>query len=246
MSIKYKLVEIKPTDKVSFLRGNREVNDKMVGKIMKSMAEYGILTCITVTKYNSRYFIIDGQHRYSAAKRMGLSIPAIVIPRQAINVIIDLNTIQKNWGLDDYADFFATNDDKDLALPYATLRQIREQTGINYTALVKIYSTCSMAKFKRGELVLDNFDFAERFMSYLVDISNYVPFFDNARFILGYIHIAQHEHYEHDRMMAKLKLNHKKQKYPMDGESKPTSYGRLMQDIYNMHQTKDLVMFRKW
>lgn len=246
MTVKYKLVEIKPTDKVSFLKGNREVNEKMVGKIMKSMAEYGILTCITATKYNGRYFIIDGQHRFSAAKKLGASIPAIIIPRQAINVIVDLNTIQKNWGLDDYADFFASNDDKDLALPYATLKQIREQTGLNYTALVKIYSTVSMAKFKRGELVLDSFDFAERFMGYLMDISDYVPFFNNARFILGYIHIAKHEQYSHERMMAKLKLNDKKKKYLLDGESKPTSYGRLMQDIYNMHQKNDLVMFRKW
>lgn len=246
MSISYKLVEIKPTDKVSFLLGNRDVNDKMVGKIMKSMAEYGILTCITVTKYNGRYFVIDGQHRYSAAKKLGANIPAIVIPRQAINVIIDLNTIQKNWGLEDFADFFATNDDKNLARPYATLKQIKEQTALNYTALVKIYSTSSMAKFKRGELVLDNFDFAERFMGYLVDISEYVPFYDNARFILGYVYIAQHEQYDHERMMAKLKLNDKKRKFPLDGESKPSSYGRLMQDIYNMHQKNDLVMFRKW
>lgn len=242
----YVLVELNPTDKVHFITGNREVNRSTVAKLKESMKKWGILTAITVTSYRRKYFIVDGQHRYTAAKELGMVIPAIVVPKDSLNVIIDLNTIQKNWSLSNYVDFFASNDDKELAYPYKTLKDIHEKSGLNYTALCRIYSKGGLTSFKKGNLELDNMDFAHTFISYLAEIAPYVPFARSARFIDGYIRIVKNENYSHKRMMNKLKLNEKRQKYSMDGENKPSSYGRLMQDIYNLNQSKNLVMFHKW
>ena len=242
----YVLVELNPKDKVHFITGNREVNRSTVAKLKESMKKWGILTAITVTSYRRKYFIVDGQHRYTAAKELGMVIPAIVVPKDSLNVIIDLNTIQKNWSLSNYVDFFASNDDKELAYPYKTLKDIHEKSGLNYTALCRIYSKGGLTSFKKGNLELDNMDFAHTFISYLAEIAPYVPFARSARFIDGYIRIVKNENYSHKRMMNKLKLNEKRQKYSMDGENKPSSYGRLMQDIYNLNQSKNLVMFHKW
>ena len=246
MKSEYTLIEIKPKDKIGYITGNREVNASSVAKLKTSMERWGILTTITVTKYRNKYFIIDGQHRHAAAKELGLILPAIVVPRDSLNVIIDLNTIQKNWSLDNYVDFFASNVDKDLAEPYEILKDIHVESGLNYTALCRIYSKGGLTAFKRGELELDNMEFAFSFINYLAEIAPYVPFAKSARFIDGYIRIVKNENYSHTRMITKLKLNEKRQKYSMDGESKPSSYGRLMQDIYNLNQSKNLVMFHKW
>ena len=243
---KYTLVEIQPQDKVGFITGNRSVNPSSVAKLKKSMEKWGVLTAITVTKYRKRYFIVDGQHRYTAAKELGYTIPAIVVPKDSLNVIIDLNTIQKNWSLENYADFFASNDNKTLAKPYNTLKEIKETSGLNYTALIRIYSKAGLPAFKRGELELDNMEFAYMFINHLTEISPYVPFAKSARFIDGYIRIVKNENYSHKRMLSKLKLNQKRGTYPMDGKSKPSSYGKLMEDIYNLNQSKNLVMFHKW
>lgn len=243
---KYTIVEIKPQDKVGFITGNRAVNPASVSKLKKSMIKWGVLTAITVTKFRKRYFIVDGQHRYTAANELGYTIPAIVIPKDSLNTIIDLNTIQKNWSLENYADFFASNDDKNLAEHYITLKEIKEACGLNYTALVRIYSKSGLPAFKRGELELDNMEFAFMFIRYLAEISPYVPFAKSSRFIDGYIRIVKNDNYSHKRMMSKLKLNKKRDKYSMDGKSKPSSYGKLMEDIYNLGQSKNLVMFHKW
>ena len=246
MKVNYKLVEIKPADKIGFITGNRTVNRSIVNKLKESMTRWGILTAITVTKYGNRYFLVDGQHRYTAAKELGMVIPAIVVPKESLKVIIDLNTIQKNWSLNNYVDFFASNDDKVLAEPYKTLQNIYNTSGLNYTALCRIYSKGGMVSFKKGELELDNMEFAETFISYLVDILPYVSFAKNARFIDAYIRIVKNENYSHRRMLKKLQVNDKRKTFDMSGESKPNSYGKLMEDIYNSSQSRNLVMFHRW
>ena len=246
MKIDYKLVEIKPTDKIGYITGNREVSPAIVNKLKTSMERWGILTAITVTKYHKRYFIVDGQHRYTAAKELDMVIPAIVVPKESLNVIIDLNTIQKNWSLNNYVDFFASNDDKELAEPYKIIQGIYNTSGLNYTALCRIYSKGSMASFKRGNLELDNMEFGHTFISYLTDILPYVSFAKNARFIDAYIRIVKNENYSHRRMLKKLEVNNRRKTFDMSGESKPSSYGKLMQDIYNSSQSRNLVMFHRW
>tara|TARA_Y100000592_G_scaffold19164_2_gene29319 strand:- start:2815 stop:3555 length:741 start_codon:yes stop_codon:yes gene_type:complete len=246
LKVKYNLIEIKPNDKMYFISGNRNVNRQSVEKLKRSMEEWGVLTAITVMKSKRKYYVIDGQHRYTAAKELGYVIPAIVVPRESVEVIIDLNTLQKNWSLEDYANYYSESDDKVVSSHYSFLKNIREQGGLNYTALIRIFTTCSLSKFKKGEMVIDDAEFGFDFIEQLSDISEFVPFAENSRFIDAFVKIARNENYSHSRMMRKLELNDKKGKYPMDGESKPSSYGRLMQEIYNMSQSTNLVMFYKW
>jgi len=246
LKINYELVEIKPKDKVAYITGNRNINRAMVDKLKTSMEKWGILTAITVTKYRKRYFIVDGQHRHTAAKELDMIIPAIVVPKESLKVIIDLNTIQKNWSLNNYVDFFALNDDKELAEPYRIIQEIYNTSGLNYTALCRIYSKGGMVAFKKGDLELDNMEFAHTFILYLTEILPYVPFAKNARFIDAYIRIVKNENYSHRRMMNKLILNDRRKTFDMSGESKPSSYGKLMEDIYNSSQSRNLVMFHRW
>tara|TARA_R110001592_G_C12826955_1_gene719547 strand:- start:37 stop:717 length:681 start_codon:yes stop_codon:yes gene_type:complete len=226
------------------MQGNRSVDRPMVNKIKRSMQKWGVITCITILKNKKKYLIVDGQHRYTAAMESGLTIPAIVIPKDSIKVIIDLNTIQRSWSLENYADYFCA--DKKLAFNYNILKAFKEESGLNYTSAVRICSKGGLPQFKRGALVLDNMEFAEKFISYLNDISEYVPFAKNARFIDGFIRIVQNDNYSHVRMLKKLKVNQKRNTFSMDGKAKPSSYGKLMEDIYNMQQSRNLVMFHKW
>ena len=246
MKIDYTLVEIKPNDKIGYITGNREVSRAIVNKLKTSMEKWGILTAITVTKHNKRYFIVDGQHRHTAANELNMVIPAIVVPKESLKVIIDLNTIQKNWSINNYVDFFALNDDKELAKPYQIIQGIYNRSGLNYTALCRIYSKGGMTSFKKGNLELDNMEFAENFITYLSDILPYVPFAKNARFIDAYIRIVKNENYSHRRMLKKLQVNDRRKTFDMSGESKPSSYGKLMEDIYNSSQSRNLVMFHRW
>ena len=59
--------EILPTDNnIRFFNGNRDVDLKRVKDLKESMVAHGVLSAITVMKKNKNYFIIDGQHRYTA------------------------------------------------------------------------------------------------------------------------------------------------------------------------------------
>ena len=72
--------EILPTDKnIRFFNGNRDVDLKRINHLKASMVAHGVLSAITVMKKNKNYFIVDGQHRYTAAAELEYTIPAIVI-----------------------------------------------------------------------------------------------------------------------------------------------------------------------
>ena len=62
-------------DKFSLLKSNRPVNKAHVIRLVESMDEEYLLSPITT---NEKFQIIDGQHRFTAAKEKGLPIRYII------------------------------------------------------------------------------------------------------------------------------------------------------------------------
>ncbi len=241
----WRIEEIGPDDKnIRFIGGNRQVDAKIVAKLKGSMVEHGVLSAITVMAKKKNYHIVDGQHRYTAAKELGYSIPAIVITEGDVEAIKDMNTIQKSWSLANFADFYAEMSvDEEVGQSYHILKETQETTALTYSALLHIHGN-SISKFKKGLFLIKDKDFVDKVVGYIQDIKPFVPFADLARFIDAYVRIVKHESYEHGRMMDKLNLEHR---IAIDKKANPAGYGRLMQDIYNYHSTqKNLVMFANW
>jgi len=80
-------------------KGNRQINKLHVKRLKESMSEEFIPMPIIVNEKNE---IIDGQHRFTAAKELGLDIPFIKVNKLGKNQIHRLNTNSKNWNGKDY------------------------------------------------------------------------------------------------------------------------------------------------
>lgn len=93
----FQLFETKEYDRFSFVEGNREINDRNVDKIEKSILEVGLQVPIVV---NENHEIIEGQHRFVALRRNNMVVPYIVSSRATEETIPKLQESRKWTALD--------------------------------------------------------------------------------------------------------------------------------------------------
>ena len=100
--------------------GNRVTKDRKA--LRKSIAEKGLISPIIV---DAEFNVIDGQHRLSICKELGIDVDYIV--RKVENdSILDVNTNQLNWKREDYLKRFV-----DLGNPhYILLLKIMQENDL--------------------------------------------------------------------------------------------------------------------
>ena len=243
---KVKIIQLKAKDKdkVKMLTYNRPVNRSLVNKLKESMKKYGILSTVTVYQSEKETLLVDGQHRWTAASELGLDIPAISISWDAMDAIVEMNTIQVNWTMENFVDFFSAHSNPEIKEAYSALKRKKEECvpKLTYSSLSKIYGKpFSGASFKKGLWRMTNEQKGDTFVKYLDDVVEYLPYAYSARFIHAYTDAAYHDDYDHKRMLSKFKRNHG---VSLITSSNPKNYGIMLTKVYNYQQSKNLVMFK--
>jgi hypothetical protein len=82
---------------------NRDVCSKHVAKLKESIDTLGLTHPIIV---NEKRFIIDGQHRLQAVKELGLPVQFIVNDSMSAKDLIEINTTQRRWSMEDYLHYY--------------------------------------------------------------------------------------------------------------------------------------------
>ena len=86
--------DVLPMTKLEVISHQRKASDAHVKRVMDSVDRVGFLAPVVVVERDggAGYLIIDGQHRYLAAKEMGLRrIPAVIAPRDVARRMLTLN-----------------------------------------------------------------------------------------------------------------------------------------------------------
>ena len=86
-------------DKFGFLDSNRPTNKPHVIRLKESMDEEYLISPITV---NENFWVIDGQHRFEAAKEKGLPVRYIVAEGYGSDQMKRFNVNSSNWGKKEY------------------------------------------------------------------------------------------------------------------------------------------------
>lgn len=234
------------------LEGNRVVNRLHVERLKNSFKESYLISPITV---NEKYEIIDGQHRYNAAKSLNLPIYFMIVNNYGLSEVQTLNTNTKNWKKEDYLNAYC-----DLGYDeYIKMRQfmydfsdfgisVSEQLltnsvgGVNnraHAARIDGKISGRVFNFQEGELIIPDlqlaYDNAEKIMMF----KPYYDGFNRSIFVSAMIGMFKHENYNHSQMIQKLKNN------PMSLThcSNVTQYKILIEEIYNF-RSRDKVTLR--
>lgn len=91
----------KDYDKFSLYKNNRVIDEKhLKSKIKPSLEKYGWIETSPMI-VDGFFQIKDGQHRFSVAKEMGISIPYIITEKYTNDVVFALNNNLKAWTMQD-------------------------------------------------------------------------------------------------------------------------------------------------
>ena len=88
--------------KFKFLTQNRDIHQSKVDNIAESIKEIGFLESRAIL-IDRNWFVIDGQHRFTSAKSLGLTI-YFIITNYGLKETQIFNTNSKNWKKEDYLD----------------------------------------------------------------------------------------------------------------------------------------------
>lgn len=94
------IMESKDYDSFSFINSNRLISEDHVGELIRSINSYGWITNPIVVNQHKQ--IIDGQHRFTALKRMNKPIQYVISYDADIRIVRAMNEHQKAWKVNDH------------------------------------------------------------------------------------------------------------------------------------------------
>ena len=187
-----------------FFNFNRPVNKNHVKVLADSMKRWGFQGCITVIKTSAidgimRYYVLDGQHRLSAAKLLGIPIEFKIVEIETklelAQFISDVNNSAKGWGTNQFLNVWAQLEIRE----YVKMLRIQQETNIQITPLVKAYSgKGSMKDFRSGTMVFIDEAKSDKIIEQIVDLDGYLP--KKAFCRRAIIEIMNNKNYDHKKM----------------------------------------------
>ena len=223
---------------------NRAIMENSVNKLMTSMKAYGYLLPLLV---NQDLYIVDGQHRLEAAKKLEIQVSYIrfKIEEEKLPILVaEVNTTSKNWSLTDHFNMWVS-----LERPvYLYVKKIIDEYDISIKTVVSIigYSTVFLEKFKKGiigltdtqkEKLIIRCDQVKEIRELNIMWADYKL---SGAFTSAIVAVLRHAEYNHDKMVGQL------EKYPTLIQKSLTiaEYVMCFEMVYNKN-CKNRVRFSK-
>lgn len=191
-------------DKFKFIGGNRRLVGRNFAKLVASMSEEQLMIPILV---NSKMEIVDGQHRYSSAKQLGLPIYYIVVEGYDIEQVKRANMVGSNWIKADFLEMHLQSGNP----VYREFMDIIEAYGVNISDLIKIFAYVQQVSMnivaKQFEEGIFDLEGKEMVLSYLEALNDFDSFsqYRTKQFTGAFMKLYFHPIYDHEKMKERLK-----------------------------------------
>lgn len=220
-------------DMFKTLEGNRETNKVHIGKLINSMEEIYLVSPIIV---NSRMEIIDGQHRYEAAKAIDLPIRYIIDQNAGLRAVQLLNSRSKDWGFDDYLNSYVKLGYNE----YIIYKEFKDKHNLSHSicrALLHAKDGGSVGgeqynkgqMFKDGRLEIRRLEFAEKIAAFIIECSEFYKLSTGYSFAAAIMTLSENKDFDFDIFKSKLKTQQGKM-YPCNNIKQTIE---LIESIYN-------------
>ena len=169
---------------IKFINANRIPKGCDVNKIKASIELKNALHLKVIIAYYDKetntLYLIDGQHRYMAAKALGLPIHVKVTDTYDPMWMSVLNCNQKNWTLKDFANMYMQDSDPKVSYIYSKFIDFMAQYNISAGLLVALFQNQTdrdMAnggnyKFKTGALTSEHLVHVQKRLSQLESLTH--------------------------------------------------------------------------
>lgn len=240
MSFKRQYLEVIWTndyDKFQFYEKNREIDyNHCEKKIQESLLLHGWLKAFPMI-VDKDYQIRDGQHRFIAARKLGIDIPVVFVDKFDDEDMFGINNASKRWTYKDFLHYHKQKGDKNATILYDLLKEYKlsvrfifELAHLNFHMV-----TMSEAKFR---------DFNRRELENKIALINEIVDkikIKSERLQCALITLVEHPQYNHKRFLDKLS-------YQLDRVHRcntVAAYIEMFQDIYNYRNTNKVIFSKR-
>jgi len=218
-------------DQFKFLEGNRFKNESHVKRLMVSIRKKYLFTLIVVSK---DFYVIDGQHRLEALKRLKLKVNYVIMP-YTLGEVIQYNTGSKNWNPENYMISYADRGYQH----YIDLRKFYNEFKNDFPlgscrVLLAGIAGDNADKFKNGKWEIKDMTKAREMAYRLREIKVYYANVKRRNFLRSIIDVFNNKDYDHSRMLKKLD----QQAGALTDQHTKEAYLKLLTKIYN-YRVKD-------
>jgi disulfide oxidoreductase YuzD len=216
-------------DQFKFLKGNREVDEAHVVRLIKSMKANDLFTPIMV---NNNLEVIDGQHRLEARRRLQLIVPYINVGEYGLAEVQQINAQQKKWTIEDYTDSYIALGLKD----YEVYRWFRKRYKLPHTVTVPLLSGVDYANsshlgksFIEGSFRVRSLESAKDVAEHIEKVAPHFSGYRDRSFVLAVIRLLDKKSFSFTKFIDKIQQN------PLMMKKCATSdqYIDLIEEIYN-------------
>lgn len=220
---------------------NRVKSKARIKEIAQSMEEEGLLKVPIIV--NRKKQIIDGQHRFEAAKIAGKGLYYITANKYGENEMMSINKTMKNWSKNDYLSHYVSKGNKN----YIKVAEFRKEfpmfsltdsciflkgglaSGINK-------QTFSTGKFKAGSM-----EKARVWANFILSLEPYAPkIFYRTVFVRTMLSIlAKYDEFVMSEFIKKAEIV--PHYFKICGDK--AGYSRMIEDIYNFKRRNDKKIF---
>jgi hypothetical protein len=233
------------------LKANRAINRIAVEQLKKSFQQAYLISPITV---NEEYEIIDGQHRFTAAKELGLPINFIVAEGYSLDEIQKLNTNTRPWGKKEYLHSYSESgypeyqkmvkfmkDFPDFSMSTAEAILTNNSKGINNKRQITLNngSKVRIKLFQSGLFEVDDLNLAYENAKKIMQIKPYYDGYFRTKFAAAMIRVFRNPEYDHEQMIARFEAN----PGMMEDRNNIDQYLILIEDLYN-YRSRNKVSLR--
>lgn len=246
MKVVSQVIETNDYEKFVKLLGNRVVNKLHIKRLKDSFQKNYLLSPIIV---NDKFEIIDGQHRFEAAKELGYPINYIMVEGYGLTEVQTLNTNAKNWKKEDYLHAYV-----DLGYPaYIEFKRFMdeyEDFGIGACEVLLMNKatightnrsdkklrtvsnksgTYAVRYFQEGDLEIEDYELACENAEKILMIKPFYDGYNRTVFVRAIIGIFKSENYNHSQFLQRLSSNPN----VMQHCNNVTQYKIMVEEIYN-------------
>lgn len=221
-------------DLFAYEKGNRDYKDWWAAELAKKISEKNMLiirpaVCI---RRDGKLFVIDGQHRIGACKKLGIPVPYEVVDGVTPEDIAVLNANQRGWGTKDFLHHFVELGKRN----YIEIQKFIEETGFAVSV------ACSLCQgrtneggqgraFRNGDIRIspDSMKLARTVAGIVEDMRNAGVMFSRDRSVVKAIHsiLIAFPNFNPNRLIVRLKSN------PLEKRANWIQYVYQIEAIYN-------------
>ena len=165
---------------------NRTIQTWHIEKIKKSIQKVWYLKYNPII-VNDKYEIIDGQHRFMACVSLNLPIEYVIENGDIDEVMVQLNSTQKEWTLTDFIDFYASK----WVEWFVYFNNFKEKYKLNQTWTIAILTGSSSGTWKKIKnwTGFERLDYAETIADIMLEFAELLDFAKSRTFIRGLIKV---------------------------------------------------------